>query len=112
MTFLSMVLMSSKWPIQKYLTQIMTGEFFVTIANRNNSFQFNKCIQCSNQAIGTLENINFPEGVGLYIALECYREFNRSDCAKLFEQSKKAKQKSCGKVMTAISLVVFYLLLI
>ncbi len=42
--------------------------------------------------------ITYPLGVGLFIALECYREINQPDCGKLFNEQKNAKQLSCGKV--------------
>jgi len=48
---------------------------------------------------GTLTSVEFPQGVGLYIAQECFREMNQPECEKLFERSTKAKQMSCGQEM-------------
>ena len=48
---------------------------------------------------GTLTSVEFPQGVGLYIAQECFREMNQPECEKLFERSTKAKQLSCGQAM-------------
>jgi hypothetical protein len=52
----------------------------------------------SNDLSGTLANIEFPQGVGLYISLQCYREINSPECEKLFKRAKNSKQLSCGKV--------------
>jgi hypothetical protein len=49
-------------------------------------------------ASGTTVSINYPLGVGLFIALECYREINQPDCGKLFNEAKNSKQMSCEKV--------------
>ena len=51
-------------------------------------------------ASGTQVSINYPLGVGIFIALECYREINQPDCGKLFNEAKNSKQLSCGKVKT------------
>ena len=48
---------------------------------------------------GTLTSVEFPQGVGMYIAQECFREMNQPECEKLFERSTKAKQMSCGQGM-------------
>ena len=48
---------------------------------------------------GTLTSIDFPQGVGLYIAQECFREMNQPECESLFERSSKTKQLSCGQAM-------------
>ncbi|CAF0786869.1 unnamed protein product [Brachionus calyciflorus] len=52
-----------------------------------------------NDATGTSINIDFPLGIGLYIANECYREINQPECEQLFDRSKNTKQKSCGDSM-------------
>ena len=52
----------------------------------------------SDEGTGTTESINFPDGVGLYIAMECYRGLNQDRCSSLFKTAKNEKQKSCGKV--------------
>lgn len=53
------------------------------------------------EGIGTLESITFRDGVGLYIALECYRESDPLKCSKLLDKAKNTKQKSCGKVINS-----------
>ena len=54
--------------------------------------------QLSDGASGTTVNVEFSHGIGLYIAMECFREINQPDCAKLFSTSKDVKQMSCAKV--------------
>lgn len=56
------------------------------------------------EGIGTTERITFPDGVGLYIAMECYRGSNTEECGKLLDKAKTSTQKSCGKVNKLIQI--------
>ena len=59
------------------------------------------------EASGSTVEIEFPFGVGQYIALECYRELNNPDCKNLFKQSSsKMKHFSCGKSIIPSSYVI------
>jgi hypothetical protein len=51
------------------------------------------------QAVGTLENVWFPDGVGMYIALGCYRDSSPERCSQLLTKAKSHASKACGKHM-------------
>jgi hypothetical protein len=61
-------------------------------------------IQNNNQfdASGTSIKLPFPDGIGLYIVKECFREINQPDCNKIFQKAKNVKKMSCGKVKLLI----------
>lgn len=57
-----------------------------------------------SDATGTTVDVYFPYGVGMFIALECFRETNNNDCLKQLQKaSENTKQNSCGGVSICLS---------
>jgi hypothetical protein len=58
--------------------------------------------------------VNFPDGIGIFMALECFNSRNTEECMKLLENAYNAKRKACGRVkylylLLAVEVLHFYL---
>jgi hypothetical protein len=54
-------------------------------------------IKRSDQS-ATASPISFPNGIGMFIALECFRETASQDCVELITKEMNSKQGACKEV--------------
>jgi hypothetical protein len=81
------------------------GDIKVSI-NEDNRFailplsllSFNILTNLRNDMSDTIIDMEFPNGVGMFIALECFRESREEACMNLFINQTRKTQKSCGIV--------------